>query len=84
MSSIDEFVARGPLPQRSALRALLTLARRPRGRRLLKGLPQLNQLAGSLLAMERFDDPAVSGPLGWDPVAVAARGRDLRRAEGRL
>jgi len=84
MSSVDEFVGCGPLPQRAALRAVLTLARRPRGRQLLRRLPQLDQLAGSLLAMERFDDPAVSRPLGWDPVAIATRGRDLRRAEGRL
>jgi hypothetical protein len=31
----------------------------------------------------RYDDPAVAGALGWDAAAVVARGRALRRAEGR-
>lgn len=84
MSSLDEFVSSGPRPQRTVLRAFLGLARRPKGRALLRRLPQADQLAQALLAMERFDDPAASRALGWDPEAVTARGRELRRAEGRL
>jgi hypothetical protein len=83
MSHLDVFVAAGPWPQRAVLRALVSLARRPRGRALLGCLPPADRLARSLLAMERYDDPAVSRPLGWDPVAVTARGRELRVAEGR-
>jgi hypothetical protein len=84
MSSLDEFTGGGPWPQRTALRLLVTLGRRPRGRLLLRRVPQADQLAQSLRAMEHFDDPAVSRRLGWDPLAVAARGRALRRSEGRL
>jgi hypothetical protein len=84
MSGLDELVAAGPWPQRAGLRVVLGLARRPRGRRVLSSVPAIDQLAQALLAMERYDDPLVSGPLGWDPVAVSARGRDLRKAERRL
>jgi hypothetical protein len=83
-SSLEEFVAAGPLPQRAALRVVLSLARRRRGRKLLRAFPQADQLAHALLAMARYDDPLASRPLGWDPVAVSARGADIRRAEGRL
>lgn len=81
--SLAAFVAAGPLPQRMVLRVLLELSRRPRGRTLLERLPAADQIARSLLAMERYDDPAASGALGWDPAAVTARGRQLRAAEGR-
>ena len=37
----------------------------------------------AVLAMSRYDEPAVAHTLGWDPAAVVARGRELRRAEGR-
>jgi hypothetical protein len=84
MSGLDEFVAAGPWPQRVGLRMVLSLARRSRGRRLLRRVPQADQLAQALLAMEHYDDPLVSGVLGWDPVAIAARGGDIRRAERRL
>jgi hypothetical protein len=33
--------------------------------------------------MERYDEPALSRALGFDAEAVVARGRQLRRAEGR-
>jgi hypothetical protein len=81
--ALDAFLAGAPEPQRSTLRALATLARRPRGRRLLRRLPPADQLGGALVAMDHYDDDAVSRALGWDATAVAARGRALRRAEGR-
>ena len=83
-STLDEFVAAGPWPQRTGLSAILGLARRPRGRALLRRMPQADQLAQALLAAEHFDEPAHSRRLGWDPVEIAARGRALRAAEGRL
>jgi hypothetical protein len=33
--------------------------------------------------MERYEDPALARELGWDAEVVAARGRALRREEGR-
>jgi hypothetical protein len=33
--------------------------------------------------MERYDDPAVSRSLGFDAQATVARGREIRRTEGR-
>lgn len=81
--ALEGFIAAAPWPQRAALRALVTLARRPRGARLLRLSPLTDQLAGGLLAMERFEDPALARALGWDAEAVAARGRALRREEGR-
>jgi hypothetical protein len=81
--ALDLFLAGAPEPQRSGLRLLTAIARRPRGMRLLAQLPPADQLALALLAMERYDDDAVGRELGWDPDAVAARGRALRRTEGR-
>ena len=43
----------------------------------------VDQLAGGLLAMERYEDPVLARELGWDAEAVAARGLALRREEGR-
>lgn len=63
---------------------MLALARRPRGMALLRRVPTAGELAQSLLAMEHYDDPAVSRSLGWDAAAIAARGRELRHMEGRL
>lgn len=82
-SPLDELVAAGPWPERVGLRALLSLGRRPRGRALLTHLPPADQAAASLLAMARYDDPAIARELGWDPDAVVARGRALRLKEGR-
>jgi len=82
-TSLDTWVAAGPWSRRAGVRALLALARRPRGAALLRRLGPLGQLAGSMVAMGRFDDPARSRALGWDPDAVAARGRALRASEGR-
>ncbi len=46
-------------------------------------MPLAEEAAGATLALGRYDDPAVAASLGWDAEAVAARGRRLRRAEGR-
>jgi hypothetical protein len=81
--AIDRFIAAGPWPERAGMRLLLALARRPRGARLLARAAPVDQLAGGLLAMERFEEPAIARALGWDADAVAARGRALRHREGR-
>ena len=78
------FVAAAPQPQRAALRLLLALARRPRGKAVLRTLAPAAQVAEGLTAMGHFEDPAVAVKLGWDADAIASRGRALRRAEGRL
>ena len=80
---LDRFIAAGPWPERAGMRLLVSLARRPRASRLLARLAPLDQLAGGLLAMERYEDPPLARELGWDAEAVAARGRELRREEGR-
>jgi hypothetical protein len=82
-SPLDEFVAAAPQPQRTGLRVVLALASRPRGAALLNRVPPLAQVGRSLLAMDRYEDPVVARALGWDAEAVVARGRELRRAEGR-
>jgi hypothetical protein len=83
MSGIDGFVAAGPWPMPTAIRALTAVARRPRGAALLAHSPSLAQPANAVLALGRYDDPDVSADLGWDAAAVVARGRALRRAERR-
>jgi len=80
---LDRFVAAGPPALRLGLRALLAVARRPRGSRLLERTPRLHTPALAALSLERYDDPVVSRALGFDADAVAARGRALRHAEGR-
>ncbi len=81
--SLDAFIAAAPWPQRTGLRVLLAIARRPRGVALLARASPWDQLARGLLTVEHYDDPQVSRSLGWDVDAVLARGRELRRAEGR-
>jgi hypothetical protein len=76
-------ISAAPWPQRTALRVLLALDRRPRGAMLLARVPLAEQAASSMLALGRYDDPDVGRALGWDARAVVARGRALRRAEGR-
>jgi hypothetical protein len=80
---LDTFIASAPPLQRVGMRGLIALARRPRGAWLLARLPTVNQLAQIVLALGRYDDPAVGRTLGWDGTAVIDRGRELRRAEGR-
>jgi hypothetical protein len=61
----------------------LALASRPRGAVVVGRVPLLIQAARSLQAMERYDQPDIARALGFDADAVVARGRALRRAEGR-
>ncbi len=81
--ALEEFIVSAPQPQRAGLYVLIALASRPRGAALLGRIPPLAQAARSLLAMGRYEDPIVARALGWDAEAVVARGRVLRRAEGR-
>jgi hypothetical protein len=80
---LQPMIAAGHWPERVALAGLLAVARRPRGAALLARVPPLAQAASSLLAMARYDDPAIARRLGWDADAVARRGRALRLSEGR-
>jgi hypothetical protein len=80
---LEGFLAAAPWPQRTGLRALVALGRRPRGVSLLRRLAPADQLAQSILGMERYEEPVLARTLGWDADAVVARGRALRRAEGR-
>jgi len=82
-AALERFIAAAPWPQRAGLRMLLALVRRPRGAALLGRAPMAKQLASSLLALGHYDEPAVARALGWDAHAVVARGRGLRRSEGR-
>src|SRR6185437_8385492 len=79
----ESFIDRAPWPERVALRALLAVERRPRGARLLARAPLLSQALGATLALGRYDEPRLAACLGWDAAKVVARGRALRRAEGR-
>jgi hypothetical protein len=81
--SLDTFIASAPPLQRAGMRALVTLAHRPRGAALLAYLPAADQLAQVLTALGRYDDPEHDRALGWDGAAVVARGRALRQTEGR-
>jgi hypothetical protein len=73
----------GQWPERALLQALLELGRRPRGAALLRRTALAGDLVERLLAMERYEDDAVSVALGFDADAVALRGRELRRRESR-
>lgn len=80
---LESFVRAAPQPQRAGMRVLMALARRPRGAALLAYAPLAQQAAHAILALGRYDEPALARSLGWNAAAVAARGRELRRAEGR-
>ena len=80
---LAEFVAAGPSLQRIALRATLALVGRPRGRALLAVLGPGRHAIDGVAAMGVYDEPEVARALGWDADAVVARGRELRRSEGR-
>ncbi len=82
-TGLESFLAAAPWPQRVGLRALLALMRRPRGAALLARLPALEQAGGAALLLGRYDQPELARSLGWDAAAVVARGRELRRVEGR-
>jgi hypothetical protein len=81
--TIDAFIASAPPLQRAGMRMLVALARRPRSSTLLARMPAANQLAQIVMVLGRYDDPGVARSLGWDGAEVVARGRALRRAEGR-
>jgi hypothetical protein len=81
--ALKDFLAATPWPLRVGLRVLLALERRPRGVALLARVSRAEQAAHAALALGRYDDPALARRLGWDAGAVVARGRALRRAEGR-
>ena len=76
-------MAAGPWPQRVAMRWLLPLARRPRARAALGLIVGADQALSGVAAMGYYDRPEVARGLGWDADAVIARGRELRRSEGR-
>ncbi|HXB64403.1 MAG TPA: hypothetical protein VNV42_05945 [Solirubrobacteraceae bacterium] len=80
---LDSFLAAAPWPQRVGLRALAALGRRPRGVRLLRRVGGAEQLAQGVLGMARYEEAGLAASLGWDPDAVVAHGRALRRGEGR-
>ena len=80
---LEEFIAASPRAQRPALRLLVALARRPRGLALLAKLAPADQAATGLEAMARYDDTATARALGFDADGIVARGRELRRSEGR-
>jgi hypothetical protein len=82
-SSLEEFVAAGPWPQRAGMRLLVPLARRPRARALLSLVAGADQALASVGALGHYDRPEVARELGWDADAVVERGRSLRREEGR-
>jgi hypothetical protein len=82
-ANLDAFIAAAPRPQRAGMKLALALSRRPRGAALLARFSLVRQVALSLAALGHYDEPAVARPLGWDADAVVARGRELRRAEGR-
>lgn len=82
-AALDQLIAAGPRWQRPAMRALVTLGARPRGRALLALMRPADHAAAALIAMARYDEREQALALGWDPEAVVARGKALRRAEGR-
>jgi hypothetical protein len=81
--ALDVFLAAAPMPQRMGLRAIVALARRPRGARLLSHVPMADHAAHSVLSLARYEDTTVGRSLGWDAATVVGRGRELRRHEGR-
>jgi hypothetical protein len=50
---------------------------------LLRRAGGLGQAAHAMLALGRYDEDPASRALGFDADAVIARGRELRRREGR-
>jgi hypothetical protein len=77
--ALGELIRAVPSWRRPGMNALLALARRPRGLRLLRLLAPADQAAAALVALGRYDDPARARQLGWDAEAVIGRGRELRR-----
>lgn len=75
-------MAAGPRPQRWVLRALLEVARRPRGAELLARVWPLGQIVCALATLDHYEEPEVARSLGFDAQAVLARGSELRGGSG--
>ena len=78
--ALDELVGAAPAWRRPGMRLMFALARRPRGLALLHRLSPADQAAAGMLALLRYDDPALARQLGWDADAVIARGAAAREA----
>lgn len=76
---LQRLISAAPAWRRPGMRAMFALAKRPRGLALLRHLTPADQAASGLLALIRYDDPAVARTLGWDAEAVVARGRKTVR-----
>lgn len=78
---LEKLISAAPAWRRPGMRAMLALARRPRGLALLHLLTPADQAAAGLLALVRYDEPSLARRLGWDADAVVARGNAVH--EGR-
>jgi hypothetical protein len=78
--ALDQLIRAAPAWHRPGMRAMFALARRPRGLALLHRLSPADQAAAGMLALVRYDDPALARRLGWDAEAVVARGTAAREA----
>ena len=78
--ALHELIHAAPAWRRPGMRLMFALARRPRGQVLLHRLTPADQAAAGLLALIRYDDPALARWLGWDADAVVARGAAAREA----
>ncbi len=78
--ALDQLIRAAPTWQRPGMRAMFALARRPRGLALLHRLSPADQAAAGMLALVRYDDPALARQLGWDADTVVARGVAAREA----
>ncbi len=78
--ALDQLIRAAPAWQRPGMRVMFALARRPRGLALLHRLSPADQAAAGMLALVRYDDPALARRLGWDAERVVARGAAAREA----
>ena len=88
LAAFDDWLHAAPAPNRAALRVLLRIAARGDVGRAVESGKGIRggaaQFLGRIAAHCYYGDAGVMGRLGYDARAVAARGRALRRAEGRL
>ena len=88
VAAFDAWLRAAPAPNRVALRAMLRVATRGDvARRVEDGCGRLAgaaQFLARIAAHCYYGDEGVMRRLGYDARAVAARGLELRRAEGRL
>jgi hypothetical protein len=78
--ALDELIDAAPAWRRPGMRLMFALARRRRGLALLHRFSPADQAAAGMLALVRYDDPALARRLGWDAEAVIARGNAAREA----